>query len=363
MRSSLRGIVEEIVREAPGRQELIVRCGEERRVAINYTGLLAALAPGDSVRLNTWAVELGLGTGGFDFVAMADKDATVTAAPGHIMKLRYTPLQHPVLATEAQESPHHQAMKNWTSLETTPVVCAELHSQIPAIAAAAKWETGGEARVVYIMTDSAALPIAFSNLVTEMKEKRLIDATITSGQAFGGEYEAVNLYSAMAVAKEVAGADIIIVSQGPGSVGTGTPLGFSGVDQGMALNAAASLDGTAIAVARLSFSDPRKRHLGLSHHTLTVLQQIALVPALVPLPKLTGPDALKLKKLLEDDDLPERHEAVLIDAEPGLDAMRNCGIEVTTMGRRLSEDSAFFLSAAAAGLLAGQWIQEHERQL
>src|SRR5262249_46401194 len=142
------------------------------------------------------------------------------------------------------------------------------------------------ARLVYVMTDSAALPIAFSRLAPALREKGLLDATVTCGQAFGGDYEAVNLYSGLAVAQAVAKADMIVVCQGPGHTGTGTPLGFSGIDQGIALNAAVALDGTPIAVARLSFADPRPRHVGISHHTRTVLQRIALGSVLVPIPRL-----------------------------------------------------------------------------
>jgi hypothetical protein len=195
------------------------------------------------VLLNTWAVELDLGTGGADFVIASEDQTTVDAAPvGHVMKLRYTPLQQPVLAAEAPESTWHSEVAGFQSLEMTPVVCAELHSQLPAIAAAAKWETHGAARVAYVMTDEAALPLAYSHLVRDLREKGLIDVTITSGQAFGGDYEAVNLYSALAVAKVAGKADIIIVGQGPGNTGTETPLGFSGIAQGIALNAVAALD-------------------------------------------------------------------------------------------------------------------------
>ena len=46
-----------------------------------------------------------------------------------------------------------------------------------------------------------------------------------------------------------------MVGQGPGNVGTATPLGFSGIDQGLAINAAASLGGVPIVAPRISFAD------------------------------------------------------------------------------------------------------------
>lgn len=356
VRARAQGIVESIEAEREGVQEIRVRVGEERRAAIVYPALTGRVTVGQSVVLNTWAVEMGLGTGGVDFVVETGAGDVEADAPGHIMKLRYTPLQRPVLAAEAPESPHHAALCAFEALNATPVVCAELHSQLPAIAAAMKWETKGEARLVYVMTDSAALPLAFSRLVPDLRERGLLDATVTCGQAFGGDYEAVNLYSALAVAYTVARADVIVVCQGPGNTGTATPFGFSGIDQGIALNAAAALDGTAIAVARLSFADPRPLHVGISHHTRTVLERIALGSVLVPVPRLSDMERDHWRSALEASDLLERHEFITVDAEPGLYALEDSGIQVTTMGRSIAEERPFFLAAAAAGLLAGQWV-------
>jgi hypothetical protein len=332
-----------------------VLCGKERRLAVVYPDITGRAQPGSRVLINTWAVELGLGTGGLDFVVAVDDAPTEVDPPTHILKLRYTPCQIPVNAAAAQESPWHSAIQEFESLEAVPVVCAELHSQVAAVAAAAKWETGGAARIVYVMTDGASLPMPVSRLVPEMREKGLIDATVTSGQAFGGDFEGINLYSALIVARVAARADIIIVSQGPGNTGTATPYGFTGVDQGLAINAAATLNGTPIAVARVSFADPRARHRGMSHHTMTILDRIALVPALVPIPRLEPSLHTLLKQALSDAELLSRHEFITVDAEPGLTAFLDSGIHVTTMGRSVQEERAFFLSAAAAGLVAGQW--------
>lgn len=347
--------MEAIDGERPGAQEVAVRVDGKLRSAVAYTTLTGAIAVGDTVILNTWAVELGLGTGGYDFVCAVEGRELDAEPPGHIMKLRYTPLQFPVLTAGSPESPHHEAVERFTSLDAVPVVCAELHSQVPAIAAAAKWETDGRATIAYVMTDGAALPIAFSRLVDQMKKLGLIDATITAGHAFGGDIEAMNIYSALAAARAVVNADIIIVAQGPGNAGTETALGFSGIDQGTALNATLSLDGTAIAVARLSFSDPRPRHVGISHHTRTILERVVLRPVLVPIPRLSGVQRRHLLKCLEETELSERHEFVTVEAEGGFQALIDCGIPVTTMGRTVLEDRSFFLSAAASGQFAGQW--------
>lgn len=355
MTARMEGTVECIRAERHGAQEIDVRVGDEVRLAVNYPELSGAVAPGDRVQLNSWAVELELGTGGVDFVVWSSGIRQTVEPPGHLLKLRYSPLQFPILAAEAPESPHHDAIRECDSLDGIPVVCAELHSQIAAIAAGIKWETGHAARVAYVMTDGGALPLAFSRLVPTLQDCGLIDVTVTAGNAFGGDYEAVNLYSALITAKAAAQADVIIVCQGPGSAGTATPLAFSGIDQGIALNASASLGATAIAAVRLSFADPRPRHKGISHHTLTVLDRVALASVLVPIPRLERAEQLLLRASLEERGILDKHELVIVDAELGWADFEKSGINVTTMGRSMAEERTFFLAAFAAGLLAGQW--------
>jgi hypothetical protein len=381
MRQRAQGIVEAIRAERPGAQEVLVRVidaeesaaegkseapigvEEELRLALNLVALTGPLVAGDRVLLNTTAVEMGLGSGGLDFViTVLGRTVHAVPPPGHILKLRYTPLQTPVLAVEAPESPHHDALRLFATLDDLPVVCAELHSQLSAICVAAHWslqEHGWprKPRIAYIMTEGASLPLPLSRLIPELKARGLIEATITAGQAFGGDYEAVNLYSAMVAAKQVIEADIVIVAQGPGNVGTDTPLGFSGVEQGLAINAADSLGGIPVAVVRLSFADTRRRHYGLSHHTITNLRHIARAPALIPIPRLGDAQRKELLKALEEAGIAERHQPITIDAQRGLTALAESGLEVTTMGRDLSEEQPFFLAAAAAGLLAAQLVE------
>lgn len=373
MKHRLSGVIDAVLVERPGAQEIevlldsasgaAITATPERRKALNLTVLTGHLRPGTRVLLNTLATEMGLGTGGMDFVVAAlDESAEEIDPPGHIIKLRYTPLQMAVLSVEAPESPHHDALRLFAGLDDTPVVCMELHSQLPGICAAAHWSASFQGlhrtpRIAYIMTDSASLPMALSRLIPALKRRDWITATITSGQAFGGDLEAVNLYSALAAAKAVTGADIIVVGPGPGTVGTATPLGFSGIDQGLAINATASLGGVAIAAARISFADNRSRHMGLSHHTITVLEKVARASTLIPLPVLPESQRRKIDTLLGESGMGERHEAVYVDAERALQALIDSGLAVSTMGRTIEEERPFFLASCAAGLLAAQFAE------
>ncbi|MDY0340718.1 MAG: DUF3866 family protein, partial [Coriobacteriia bacterium] len=268
--------------------------------------------------------------------------------PGHIMKLRYTPLQRDVTTVEEPVSPYHDVMVEARSLEGLPVVCCGLHSQVPLVAAAAKERAPG-ARIAYVMTDESALPMALSHLVPRMLEAGLIDETITCGQAFGGSLEAVNLYSGLLAAHHVTHADIAIVAIGPGIPGTSTPYGHSGVAQGQAVNAVGSLGGMPIAVLRLSFADLRPRHVPVSHQTLTALGSVALAPAIVPVPGLEAHRAELVDEALEAAGLWMHHRRVDVPGQ-GLPDTRS--IDVRTMGRGFDLDPAFFLAAAAAGTVA-----------
>ena len=142
------------------------------------------------------------------------------------------------------------------------------------------------------MTDGAALPLALSDLVAQLRARDLLDATITCGHAFGGDYEAVSVYSALAVRTDIAHADAAVVAMGPGVVGTATRLGFSGIEVGPVLDAAAGLRGIPIACLRVSFADrSRIAHRGVSHHSLTALSvATAQLASSSPSPCVGGED-------------------------------------------------------------------------
>ncbi|MDR1357903.1 MAG: DUF3866 family protein [Coriobacteriales bacterium] len=355
--------------------------------ACNYLALGPRVAIGQRVLVNTTGIDLQLGTGGVVFILpgeaspdsisaneaspdpsslsadpssalrqelSASLDASSappdTTAYGHIVKLRYTPLQTAVDSVEEQDSPFHALLQNAESLAGMPVVCCELHSQMPLVAAAIK-HAAPEATVAYLMNDAAALPLAFSDLLPRCVEAGLIDRTISSGQAFGGQFEAINLYSGLLTAHVVAKADVVIVAPGPGVVGSGTALGHSGTAQGEALNATAALGGTPLAVLRLSWQDRRERHRGLSHHTRTVLGRVCLCEVWLPLPgNLSASQTREVMQQMEESGILAKHALVPVFAE--LDAIDLRGVEVTTMGRGRSDDPAFFSAAFAAGIQA-----------
>lgn len=348
-----------------GAQELRVEVDGKEARALNYPELTGPVAVGAWVELNTTAVDLGLGTGGYHFVAAVEglRRRWELAHAGHIMKLRYTPHQVRCLAVEEEASPYRAVLEKAESLRGLPVVVGELHSMVAPAAAGAQAVLGPGARIVYIMTDAAALPLSFSQSVPLLKEKGLLTATITAGQAFGGDLEAVNVYTALLAARWVLAADVAIVAMGPGTVGTGTRFGFSGIEQGPLVDAVNVLEGQPVAVLRLSRADQRARHRGVSHHTLTSLGRIAQTQATVALPELEDREfAALVARQLEEAGIASRHRLVQADGKPGLDVLAARGVALSSMGRTPSDDPPFFLAAAAAGWIAGEMSTEMSPQ-
>ena len=346
-----KGEVVKILKDINELTEVEVVVEGKKAKALNYNGLTGSIKVGDVVTLNTTAVYKSLGTGGTHFVmANWENDKVDVEDKGHIMKLRYTPFQVKCLAIEEQENVFQEEINSFKSLNGTPVVVGTLHSMLPPIVAGIKTGSSRPLKVVYIMTDGAALPLQLSNIVRELRENQLIDSTITVGHAFGGDYEAVNVYSGLIAAKEVLKADVIVVAMGPGIVGTGTTYGFTGVEQGEIINAVNILGGQPIAVPRISFADKRERHYGLSHHSVTTLGKIALTPAIIVLPKMDAEKEDFVNNQLTISGLATKHKLQYADGKQAIETLRSdYGIEVTTMGRKMDQDSEFFMAAGAAG--------------
>lgn len=337
--------------ERPGAQEIEVEVEGASAVAVVYPELTGSVEVGDRVLLNTTAVALQLGTGGAHFVvARESEEATATSEPrpGRIMRLRYTPLQvnvHTVEEAPSDETPD--------SLDGTPVVWAPLHSMIGPIAAGA--QAAGAERVVYVMTDGAALPAGLSRLAAKLRSAGLLGAVVSTGQAFGGDLESVSVFSGLLAARHAAGADVVVVGDGPGNTGTGSTWGTSLLDSAMSLNAAAILGGRPVAALRISFADSRARHHGVSHHSITALARVALVGCHVAVPFIDHEERrAAVWEALREAKLEERHQLVEATGRPALDLLAERGIPIESMGRRAAEDPEFFLAAGAAGILAGR---------
>jgi hypothetical protein len=315
-----------LLAERPGLQRVDTTEGR----AYVLTQLTPPVAVGDEVVLNTTAVDLGLGTGGWHVVhwnlATRDWDGP---SGGHIVKLRYTSLQVDAGAAEEHvgELLDEGAGGLAAALGGMPVVVCTLHSQAAVVAAVLRNLRPG-ATIAYVMTDGAALPIALSDVVAQLRDDGVLDATVTAGHAFGGDHEAVSVAGALVVARRHAGADVTVVGMGPGVVGTGTLLGTTAVEAAGIADTVAALGGRPVLCARVSDGDGRERHRGLSHHSATVAELVRTPGVPMPLPG-------------EVDGVPDVAE--LLEA---------AGLRITTMGRGPAEDPAFFAACGAAATVA-----------
>ncbi len=320
--------VSAVLSSRPGLTRVSLVGGDRAYALTQLTGPVAA---GDRIVINTTAVDLGLGSGGWHIVHWNLTEGPWSeAGPGHLMKLRYTSLQVDTGAAEEQgEVP--------SRIDGTPVVVAGVHSQVPVIAAVIAARRPGT-RVAYVMTDGAALPIALSDTVDQLRSMDLLCGTVTAGHAFGGDLEALNVPAALALAVHRLGAEIVIVGMGPGIAGTGSRLGFTGLEVAPALDAADWLGGTAIACLRCSDGDGRPRHQGISHHSTTVLDAVRSEV------EVAIPDGVEADTA--------RHRWYRIDPGDVAALLGSLGLRVTTMGRTPEQDPLYFQAAGAAGALA-----------
>jgi hypothetical protein len=337
-----RGIV---VSTAP----LAVVVDGEQRAAWADEVLLGPMHEGDEVVVNCAALDLDLGSGGFDVVHVNLTRGLGGGVEGdaHVMTLNYTSLQHPVDPVEGVEhlDPGGEgAGASAAAREDIPVAVLPLHGHLAPAAWAAS-QARPRMRIGYVQTAGGALPGSLSRDVAELRGRDLLCGHITAAPSYGGEGEAVSTVGALDAAATALGWDAILVGPGPGIIGSDTHFGHGGMAALDSAHAALSLRLPTVISPRLSSGDPRARHRGLSHHTATVLE-LLLAPVTVAIPEGAGEVASKVEAAGGGR---HRLEPVPVD----LDGYEASGLPATTMGRGLGDDALFFEAALAAGTVLG----------
>ncbi|HEX4753597.1 MAG TPA: DUF3866 family protein [Solirubrobacterales bacterium] len=342
-----RGVV---VSESP----LVVEVDGQRRPAWADEALLGEMHEGDEVIVNAAALDLGLGSGGFDVVHVNLTRGLGGGVEGdaHVMKLNYTSLQHPVDPVETGTSPTNSdslagptgdgAGGSDTGRRAIPVAVLPLHGHLaPAAWAAAQTRPG--IRVGYVQTAGGALPGSFSRDVAELRERGLLCGHITAAPSYGGEHEALSTVGALDAAATSLGWDAVLVGPGPGIIGSDTEFGHGGMAALDSAHASLSLRLPTIISPRLSSGDPRERHRGLSHHTATVLE-LLLAPVTIAIPD----GAIEISSQVEAASANHhRLQPVSVD----VDGYVGGGLPSSSMGRQLEDDRIFFEAPLAAGTL------------
>lgn len=335
---------------------LEVRVGEENRPAWADTGLVGPCDIGDEVVVNVEALDLGLGSGGFDVVLVnLTRGLNHGGSEGeHVMKLNYSPLQHPVATVEREFGDPGKEFEIGTgaagdddpdrSGSGLPVLAIGLHGHLaPAIWACASQaaEAGRQQPSIgYVQTGGGALPGALSRDVSRLLEAGLLSGHVTAGPAYGGRQEAITLVGALDAASSL-GWDAVIAGPGPGILGSATTYGHGGMAALDVVHAGLALGLPVILSARLSSGDPRPRHRGLSHHSRTVMR-LALGRVDVPLP--AGSE--ELAAVVEDEGRGRHH---VTTEQVDLAGYLASGMPTRTMGRDLRQDPDFFAGPLAAG--------------
>lgn len=325
--------------------------GKERRAWADES-LVGEVCEGDEVIVNCEALDLELGSGGFD-VVHANLTRGLEGAGGseNVMKLNYTSLQHGVEPVEVPEDEAAPAKPD----RRPPVLVIPLHGHL----APAAWAAGREReglRIGYLQTAGGALPGSLSRDVAELRDRGLLAGHVTAGPAYGGEAEAIGVVGALHAAAESLGWDAVVAGPGPGILGSASRYGHGGMAALDTAHAALALGLPTLVSPRLSSADPRSRHRGLSHHTDSVLR-LLLEPVAVPVPEVEAGDWPTGELSPEDSTAPldalreacgKRHDVLVQPVE--LAAYRDSGLPTSTMGRDLAEDPLFFAAPLAAGM-------------
>jgi hypothetical protein len=320
---------------------LTVEVDGEARPAWADEGLLGEMRVGDEVVVNVAALDLGLGSGGFDVVHV-NLSRGLEAEPSgdaHVMKLNYTSLQHPVDPIERCNAFDVHKASNALHLASA-VLVLPLHGHLaPAVWAAKQREP--ELQVGYVQTAGGALPGSLSRDVAELRERGLLAGHVTVAPSYGGEHEALSTPGAIDAAAHQLGWEAIVVGPGPGIIGSGTELGHGGIAALDAAHAALALGHRTVISPRLSSGDPRERHRPVSHHTLTLLRML-LAPV-----EVVAPSDNPVVTATLADAAGWRHR--LQEAPADLAGYAASGLPAKTMGRTLEDDPLFFAAPIAAG--------------
>jgi hypothetical protein len=324
-------VVEAGAQDGPEQQLTVLLDDGSCRPAIADVHLHGPSEPGDELIVNVQALDLGLGSGGFDIVhANLTRGLQGEGLPeAHVMKLNYSSLQHAVRPVEEGEFALSGALPSGR-----PVGVLALHGQLAPVAWSFAQAAPGR-RLGFVQTAGGALSGGHSRAVRRLRAQGLLAGHVTAGACYGGELEAISTAGALRHALGALGWDAAVCGPGPGIVGSASLLGHGGMQALDSAHVALALGADTLIVARMSAADERPRHSGISHHTRTVLD-LLLRPVLVGLP----PGVTVPLELL-------RHS--WREAQCDLDGYGKSGLPLVAMRRTLEQDQLFFAAALAGG--------------
>ena len=236
-----------------------------------------------------------------------------------------------------------------------PVLVLDLRVHLaPAAWAAARARPG--LRLGYLQTAGGGPPRGVPSDVTRLRESGFLAGDLTAGPAYGEEHDS-SLADALDAAAGRLGWEAIVFGPGPDIDGLEVPYGHGAPAALESANAALALGLPTLLSPRLSGSDPRPGHRGLSEDTSSVLELLR-GSVRVPVPEIElegwptgdqGPDEVDLPSVLDalhrvcDDRHDVTVEPVDLEAYAASDLARATGCAV-------EEDPLFFAAPLAAGV-------------
>ena len=244
------------------RRRGLVRVEVDSRPCIGYPRLTGPVALGDDVLVNTQAVDLGLGSGGFDVLY-----ANLTRGVGPRSGRRGSRDEAALHAAPDRDRPCRGSRR---AAELAHRAARRLrHAPQSGRPDLRRHRTRASRRVCPAPRRRASR-VPLGHAARSSVGQGLVETAIAVGACIEGDVACVTAAAALAFAAREA-FDIAVCSIGPGIVGTGSSLGHGAVAVVEALGAAAYLGGTPILAPRVSLADGRERHRPLSHHVQAVL--------------------------------------------------------------------------------------------
>ena len=250
-----------------GAQVIVDVAGDGLTPALAYVPLVGAPEPGDRAVLNTTALRLVWVPAGTRLSLLCPIGYRPTHRVQDISSKPATPRPRPpcwVLTSRIRRiTRQSRRRRRWTACRLWWPICTRPCRR----SSPARCSIGRAPASPYVLTDGGALPLWYSHTLADLRG--LLCGTVSTGQAFGGDLEAVTVHTGLAGGSSCSHCGHRSCCSGTGQSGDQHPVGFSGVAAGEVVNAVGVLGGRPVGALRISDADPRERHREF-HTTLSL---------------------------------------------------------------------------------------------
>lgn len=330
--------------------------------AINYILETGLCSVGDLVVINTIGNRLELGTGGYNLIYLnmsnkSKEEQVPDRKQGHIIKMKYTPGQIRVKAIE-ESIEYKKIFAKKTKLLPKPVIYTILHSMISPLVKSIKY-VKPDTIITCVYTYGGAMNANNSFTLKKLRASGAINSVITTGECYGGDYEAINIATGILFGFNRLNSDIIIVCCGPGVAGSSTYYGYSTFDFIGPIYITKLLGLCPVLVPRISMADNRERHMGVSMQSISILQNLDFS---VHLPVYRDNEDLEEFRYIYNQlikyEIIHKHKVQFIDDVIIKKSIDYISGETRVMGRSYIEDPWFFYNCSCTGVYSVELLNK-----